>query len=58
MVRRYRKKSTSSKWPVESMFNVERRETFGKVGILRAADRFKMPNTKLQNLISKTKTLK
>lgn len=35
------------------MFKVERSETFGNVGIRTPADRFKVPYTKLQNLISK-----
>jgi hypothetical protein len=53
MARRYRKKRTSSKWPAESMFKVERSGTFGNVGIRRPADRFKVPYTKLQNRILK-----
>jgi hypothetical protein len=32
MIWSYKKKNTSFKWPAESMFNVERRKTFGKVG--------------------------
>ena len=53
MKRRYRKKCTSSKWPAESMFKVERSGTFGNVGIRWTADRFKVPYIKLQNRMSK-----
>jgi hypothetical protein len=55
MFRRYREKSTSSGWPAESMFKVERSGTSGNVGIRRAADRFKAPYTKLQNLYMENK---
>jgi hypothetical protein len=52
MVGTYEKKSPSARWSEETMSKAIMSVIFGNVEFRRAADRFKVPHTMLQNLIA------